>query len=140
MLMDKTRTEAVASIVASLTRSGLRTDQRQADCDDASVLGQLLLQQAACLKLQEHLQQKLEFWPSCAASVSHVQQHELVIRCVDGGAASRVRFMQNDILQLVLAYANASCDAGERSLFHPVSRIRVSVDGRGRPLATRSAR
>lgn len=127
MPMEKTGTEAVASIMVAMTRSGLRAGQQPTELDEISVLGQLLLQQAACQKLQQHLQLTLEFWPPAAASISHVQQHELVIRCSDGSAASRVRFMQNDILQAVQHYANASSVVGVRKLFQPVTRIRATV-------------
>lgn len=91
------------------------------------MLGQLLLQQSACQKLQMHLQQSVEFWPATAVRVSHAQQHELVISCADGGAASRVRFVQNEILHAVKVFANNSSDAGARGLLLPVTRIRVVV-------------
>jgi len=123
--MDKSEAQAVASIVAALAQNSVGTRPEQAGSDDAAMLSQLLLQQSVCQQLQLYLQQTLEFWPQRVASVSHVQQHELVIRCADGSAASRIRFIQNDLLQAVQAYANASADGTMRALLRAVSRVRV---------------
>jgi len=125
--MDKSESQAVASIVATLTQNSAGTQPEQPGSDDAAMLRQLLLQQTVCQQLQLYLQQSLEFWPQRVASVSHVQHHDLVIRCADGSAASRIRFMQNDLLQAVQTYANASTDGTTRVLLRAVSRVRVVV-------------
>ncbi|MBU1188933.1 MAG: DUF721 domain-containing protein [Gammaproteobacteria bacterium] len=125
--MDKSSNETVASIVAALCQQTARSRQQQAGADDAAMLGQLLSQQAACQQLQTQLQRSVEFWPARTASVSHVQQHELVIRCSDGSTASRLRFIQNDVLLAVQNFASTSSDASVRDTLGAVTRIRVMV-------------
>lgn len=125
--MDKSSNEPVANIVAALCQQTARSRQQQAGADDAAMLGQLLSQQAACQQLQTQLQRSVEFWPARTASVSHVQQHELVIRCSDGSTASRLRFIQNDVLLAVQNFASTSSDASVRDTLGAVTRIRVMV-------------
>lgn len=94
---------------------------------DINSLGRLLLQQAAYEQLQQHLLEHLEFWSHVDASVSHIHNRELVISCSNSASASRVRFMQNDILGQLDGFANKSA-AGEISCaLRQVNKIRVSV-------------
>ncbi len=125
--MANTSTEPVGSIVAAITRLRQDTDQHQADTGELAMLSRVLLQLAVYQALQQHLQQTLEFWSQTAARVSHVQGHELVIRCADGTAASRVRFLQHELLRAVQDFANTEATDAARILLQPVSRIRVSV-------------
>jgi len=125
--MTNSDCERVSSIVAALAERQHSTDRQRANADASATLGKLLSQQDMHVKLQQYLLQKLEFWPHTAATVSHLHEHQLVIRCPDGSSASRVRFMQPDILHAVQAYSDSVSSADERSMLRAVSSIRITI-------------
>lgn len=125
--MTDSDSESVSSIVTALIQRQYNIGRQHSDSNDSATLGQLLSQQDMHARLQQHLLQTLEFWPQSAATVSHVQQQQLVIRCPDGSSASRVRFMQPDIVRAVQAYSDSVSSADERSMLRAVSSIRITI-------------
>ena len=125
--MTDSDSESVSSIVTALIQRQYNTGRQYSDSNDSATLGRLLSQQKMHTKLQQHLLQTLEFWPQSAATVSHLHEQQLVIRCPDGSSASRVRFMQPDIVRAVQAYSDRVPSAEERSMLRAVSSIRITI-------------
>ena len=125
--MTDSDSESVSSIVTALIKRQYHTGRQHSGSDDSATLGQLLSQQDMHARLQQHLLQTLEFWPQSAATVSHVHEQRLVIRCPDGSSASRVRFMQPDIVRAVQAYCDSTSSADERSMLQGISSIRIMI-------------